>query len=91
MSATPTWVTNRMASNECPPKAKKLSSTLTEEALSSRAIVSATTRSVSVSGATKADAETMESPEGTGKACRLILPFGSSGIDSSPMKCCGSM
>ena len=79
---------SRVASRECPPSSKKLSSTPTAGRPSTAANSSQRIASCGLRGARCACAEPSS---GSGSARRSSLPFGVSGSASSAMIACGTM
>ncbi len=88
-SASRARVATRVASRECPPSSKKLSSTPTRSTPSTSAQIPASTSSVGVRGATYASAAPESS--GAGSARRSVLPCGVSGSASSTTTAAGTM
>ena len=91
-SAARILATSRVASSECPPRAKKLSSMPTSGTFSTWANRSHSAFSPASRGATYAVAARVSCPSsGAGSAPRSILPLGVSGSASRSTKADGTM
>ena len=91
-SSTPkaarTRLTSRVASSECPPSSKKLSSTPTRASASTSAKMS---QSDLLLGRPRAHGSSRPAGRGAGRAWRSSLPLGVSGSASSTTKAEGTM